>query len=118
MMDSPIHTRWNGMVSTPGSTYIRPMLATAVAAQAASTSRSGRIRRNSRSDRRTRASGRNKTVPDVADGLHTIGVVQFGAQPAHADVDDVATRVEGQAPHVGQDLGPTARPVDVLHEVL
>src|SRR5262245_17779699 len=102
MTARPIQIRWNGIVSPPGSTYIRLRLMTALTIQAPISSRSVR----------------NQPVANIAHGLHSVGVVEFRAQAADTDVDDIAARIEGQAPHIGEDLGPGAGLAGALNQVL
>src|SRR5258706_1304624 len=102
MIARPIQTRWNGMVSPPGSMYISTTLTTALAIQPTISSRSVR----------------DEPVANIADGLHSIRVVHLCAETPHTDVDHIAAGVELQSPDIGEDLSPTAPLAGPLQKVL
>jgi hypothetical protein len=54
----------------------------------------------------------------MAYRFDAVGSVEFAPQPADVDVDDVGAGVEGQAPHVGEQLVAAARLAGAGHQVL
>src|SRR5690349_16747356 len=92
-MASPNQMRWNGMVSRPGQTYISTAHTTAVTAHAQT---------------RPRLRG-GEPVSDITYRLDAVRAVELGPQAADAHVDEVAAGVEGQSPHVGEQLTAAAR---------
>src|SRR5262245_40065865 len=101
-MDRVIQTKWNGIVSRPGSAYIAQMLTTANAIQPPSSNRLVRV----------------EAVTHMPNGLHSLVGIELGSQASDADVDDVATGVEHQAPHVGEQFGAAAYVARSTHQML
>src|SRR5690349_1201244 len=84
--------KWNGTVSLPGTSHIRTASNAAAAAQPPISSRLVV----------------GDAIADIAYRLYPVGPVQLGAEPANADVHDVGARVEGDAPHVVEQLAAAA----------
>src|SRR5215475_10797051 len=92
--------KWNGIVSWPGSANIATVLAAA------------KITQPGKSQRLTG----DEAVSDIAHRLNR-SLVKLRAQSADAHVHDVASRVEGVAPHVGEQLITGAHLTRMTHEV-
>src|SRR4051812_49052562 len=95
--------KWNGTGTWSGSST----MATRFAATNPTQRSSGQI---------LAQSGR-KAVPDVAHRLDQVAA-QLGAEPGHVDLDDVAPRVVGVAPHLREQLLPRAHAVAGAQQVL
>src|SRR3954470_12596410 len=93
------------MVSSPGHSHIRTVQAAAEASQ-------GRYR-----SPRTRTSLTVEAVADTADGLDRRVRLQLVAQPADADLHDIAAGVEVQTPDVVQQLLTAAHVPATAHQV-
>src|SRR5437762_3616939 len=59
----------------------------------------------------------HEPISDIANRLDHLGP-QLRSQPAHAHVDDVAPRVEGEPPYVSQEFFTPANLTSPEHEVL
>src|SRR5215467_5605755 len=92
--------KWNGIVSWPGSTNIATVLTAA------------KITQPGKSQRLTG----DKAVSDIAHRLNRFQV-KLRAQSADAHVHDVASRVEGVAPHVCEQLITGAHLARTTHEM-
>src|SRR5215469_9796049 len=92
--------KWNGIVSWPGSANIAAVLATAKITQAGKSQR---------------LTG-DKAVSDIAHRLNRF-LFKLRAQSADADVHDVASRIEGVAPHIREQLITGAHLTRMTHEM-
>src|SRR2546421_1430486 len=97
-----IHTKWNGTVSWPGSRYMRTTLSA----------------ENSDQATRSRRLVDGEGVAHMAYRLDSVGPVELAPQPAYVHVDHVASRVEGEAPDVGEQLVAAACLTGAGHQVL
>src|SRR2546423_8407867 len=93
--------KWNGTVSHSPVSGIATKLSAANATQASSTAR-------------LRSMEGNAYIPD---GLDQLGP-ELRTEPAHVDVHDVGSRVEGVAPHLAEQLLARADLLPVADEVL
>src|ERR1700747_2078178 len=92
--------KWNGIVSWPGSANIAAVLATA------------KITQPGKSQRSTG----DKAVSDIAYRLNRFQL-KLRPQSADAHVHDVASRIEGVAPHVREQLVTGAHLTRTTHEM-
>src|SRR5262252_4992749 len=92
--------KWNGIVSWPGSANIAAVLTTA------------KITQPGKSQRLTG----DKAVSDIPHRLNR-SPVELRAQPADAHVHDVASRIEGVAPHICEQLITGAYLARMTHEM-
>src|SRR5215510_10808541 len=92
--------KWNGIVSWPGSANIRPVLTAA------------KITQPGKSQRLTG----DKAVSDITHRLNR-SPLKLRAQPADAHVHDVASRIEGVAPHICKQLITGAHLTRTTHEM-
>src|SRR5215831_4474258 len=95
-----MYTKWNGIVSCPGIANIRAVLTAAKITQAGKSQR---------------LTG-DKAVSDIAHRLNR-STFKFRAQPADARVHDVASRIEGVTPHIGEQLITGAYLTRTTHEM-
>src|SRR5215469_7219544 len=95
-----MYTKWNGIVSWPGSANIRAVLAAA------------KINQPGKSQRSTG----DEAVSDIAHRLNR-SPFKLRAQSADARVHDVASWIEGVAPHIGEQLITGAHLTRMTHEV-
>src|SRR5215469_11043529 len=95
-----MYTKWNGIVSWPGSANIRAVLAAA------------KITQPGKSQRLTG----DKAVSDIAHRLNRSSF-QLRAQSADAHVHDVAGRIEGVAPYICEQLITGAHLTRMTHEM-
>src|SRR6185437_9840767 len=79
-MARPIQMKWNGTVSRPGHMYIATAHTQAMTDHAAT--------------RPCLCEG--VLIADIAHRLDPFRPVQFGAEPADADIDEVAAGIEGE----------------------
>src|SRR5215471_16003720 len=92
--------KWNGIVSWPGSANIATVLTAAKITQPGKTQR---------------LTG-DKAVSDITHRLNR-SPVKLRAQPADTHVHDVASRIEGVAPHICEQLITGAYLTRVTHEM-
>src|SRR5215471_5762044 len=95
-----MYTKWNGIVSWPGTANIRAVLAAA------------KITQPGKSQRLTG----DKAVSDIAHRLNR-SPLQLRPQSADAHVHDVASRVKGVAPHICEQLITGAHLTRTTHEM-
>src|SRR5215469_9869187 len=95
-----MYTKWNGIVSWPGSANIRAVLTAA------------KINQPGKSQRSTG----DEAVSDIAHRLNR-SPFKLRAQPADAHVHDVASWIEGVAPHIGEQLITGAHLTRTPHEM-
>src|SRR5215471_8991877 len=92
--------KWNGIVSWPGSTNIATVLTAA------------KISQPGKSQRLTG----DKAVSDIAHRLNR-SPLKLRSQPADAHVHDVASRIAGVAPYIGEQLISGAHFARTTHEM-
>src|SRR6516165_7115963 len=92
--------KWNGIVSWPGTANIATVLAAVKISQAGKSQR---------------LTG-DKAVSDIAHRLNRFSF-KLRAQPSDAHVHDVASRIEGVAPHICEQLITGAHLARVTHEM-
>src|SRR5215510_534878 len=92
--------KWNGIVSWPGSANIATVLAAA------------KITQPGKSQRLTG----DKAISDIAHRLNRF-LFKLRAQPADAHVHHVASRIEGVAPHICEQLITGAHLTCATHEM-
>src|SRR5215469_11897829 len=92
--------KWNGIVSWPGSTNIATVLTAA------------KISQPGKSQRLTG----DKAVSDIAHRLNR-SPLKLRSQPADAHVHDVASRIAGVAPYIGEQLISGAHFARMTHEM-
>src|ERR1041384_6048719 len=100
MIDSPIQTRWNGIVSAPGSIHISTTFTAALTTHATSRTRSVR----------------DEPITHIAHRLHPVGMVQLGPHPAHAHRRAGPPRGRAGRVQFGPNRYPTSRTVSTLSE--
>src|SRR6516165_4658541 len=92
--------KWNGIVSWPGSANIAAVLTTAKISQPGKSQRLAS----------------DKAVSDIAHRLNR-SLFKLRAQSADAHVHDVASRIAGVAPYVGEQLIAGAHLTRATHEM-